>query len=116
MTIEAFYTLVGGSFEATKARFLSGERVLRFVKRFPADPSFSLLKTALEEGNTEEAFRAAHTLKGVAQNLGFDLLYESASAVTEVLRGGSLQVDGLLAELEKRYSTAVNAIAEIDSI
>ncbi len=116
MTIEEFYAAVGGSFEATKARFLSGERVLRFVKRFPADPSFPSLKTALKEGNAEEAFRAAHTLKGVAQNLGLDSLYESASAVTEVLRGGSLQVGGLMAELETRYSAAVNAIKKIDGV
>lgn len=36
----------------------------------------------------ESAFRAAHTLKGVAQNLGFDALYRASSALTEHLRGG----------------------------
>ena len=29
-------------------------------------------------GDAKEAFMAAHTLKGVSQNLGFDNLYEPA--------------------------------------
>ena len=40
----------------------------------------------LEEENLEAAFRAAHTLKGVAQNMGFDNLAESSSVLTEALR------------------------------
>ena len=34
----------------------------------------------------EEAFRAAHTLKGVTQNLSFTKLYHSSHAITEALR------------------------------
>ena len=53
---------------------------------FLDDSSFSELCRALEEGQREEAFRAAHTLKGVCANLGFDQLRTSASALTELLR------------------------------
>lgn len=44
-------------------------------------------------GDAKEAFVAAHTLKGVSQNLGFDNLYEPAVVVTEALRGADA-VDG----------------------
>lgn len=40
----------------------------------------------MESGNAPEAFRGAHTLKGVAQNLGFGPLYKAAAEVTESLR------------------------------
>ena len=59
----------------------------------PAFPSFSQLQSTLEEKNVEEAFRAAHTLKGVAQNLGFTPLYEATATLTEVLRAGNLPED-----------------------
>ena len=60
----------------------------RFVLKYPADPSFAQLREAVAAADWESAFRAAHTLKGVAQNLGFDALYRASSALTEHLRGG----------------------------
>ena len=39
----------------------------------------------------KEAFRAAHTLKGVCQNLGFTNLYQPTYDLTEVLRTGTLE-------------------------
>ena len=38
--------------------------------------------------NLEEAFGAAHTLKGVCMNLSFERLFHSSSALTESLRHG----------------------------
>ena len=34
-----------------------------------------------------QAFRAAHTIKGICLNLGFDKLYQASSDITEQLRG-----------------------------
>ena len=36
------------------------------------------------------AFRAAHTLKGVAANMGLLRMQEAASALTEALRAGDM--------------------------
>ena len=41
----------------------------------------------IAKNDGEEAFRAAHTLKGVCLNLGFDELYEVSAEITEKLRG-----------------------------
>ena len=63
---------------------------------------------ALEEKDAPTAFRAAHTLKGVCQNLGFDALYVPSSALTEALRGGSLDgADELFPPVEKEYQRVV---------
>lgn len=37
--------------------------------------------------NAEEAFRTAHTLKGICLNLGLDRLYRVSACLTEKLRG-----------------------------
>ena len=114
MNTETFYEKIGGNYAETMGRLMTEERILRFVRKFPADGSFNALKDALDRSSQEEAFRAAHTLKGVAQNLGFTALYEKASAVTEVLRGGSLDVTALMPDLESVYRLTVESISALD--
>lgn len=60
----------------------------KFVLKFLDDKSMELLKTSMVEETYEEAFRAAHTIKGICQNLSFTRLYESSSALSEALRDG----------------------------
>lgn len=86
MTIREVYVYVGGNYDETVKRLGSEEIVNRFAERFLSDDSFSLLEKAFEAGDEEAAFRAAHTLKGVAKNLGFADLGDSASVLTEILR------------------------------
>ena len=57
------------NYDDVLARLSKEERVEKYIIRFLDDQSFVQLKVALAEGNTELAFRSAHTLKGVAQNL-----------------------------------------------
>lgn len=82
MTLKECYDALGGNYEDTVRRLYNE----KFLFKFEEDPSFENLKKALEEEDLEAAFRAAHTLKGVAQNMGFDNLAESSSVLTEALR------------------------------
>lgn len=86
MTVARFYALVGGNYEETLGRFRDEERILKFLKMFLNDTSISDLKRNMQEGNYDEAFRAAHTLKGVASNMGMTVLQREASEMTEILR------------------------------
>ena len=62
-----------------------------------------------------EAFRAAHTLKGVCQNLGFSNLYAPAVTLTETLRAGQLEGTAeQFAEVEKQYRITMAAIQALD--
>ena len=75
------------------------------------DGSFRLLGESFSNGNHEEAFRAAHTLKGVCQNLSFTQLYRSSNEMTEFLRGGTgLDAPELLAQVTADYRQTVDAI------
>ena len=76
MTIQECYKAIGGNYEAVLGRLHSEALIQRFTLKFLEDQSYLQLKQALENKNYEDAFRSAHTLKGVCQNLSFDRLYE----------------------------------------
>lgn len=69
---------------------LGGNHALldRLLARFASDHATAAQQIAavLESGDTARATREAHTLKGVAANLGATLLAGSAAAVEEALR------------------------------
>ena len=83
MTLQEFYTRIGGNYDDTLRRIPSEALVRKFVLKYPNDPSFGQLKDALAAQDWETAFRASHTLKGVAQNLGMEHLYQVSSALCE---------------------------------
>lgn len=94
MTLKECYDALGGNYEDTVRRLYNEKLVEKFLFKFEEDPSFENLKKALEEEDLEAAFRAAHTLKGVAQNMGFDNLAESSSVLLfslGVFKGGSFE-------------------------
>ncbi len=114
MTLEEFYAAVGGNYEETLGRMMSESFIRKFLAKFPSDPSFSNLEQALQAGNREEAFRAAHTIKGLCLNLGFGTLYRSSEALTEALRHEmSANAGELFAAVKADYALTMDAIARI---
>ena len=87
MTVRESYEKIGSNFDEVLRRLGSEALVKRFALKFLNDTSFQDLKDALVKKDGETAFRAAHTLKGVCLNLGFDRLYEVSAELTEKLRG-----------------------------
>ena len=93
------YEKIGANYDDACARLMGGEMLARFALKFLDD---------------ESAFMAAHTLKGVSQNLGFDNLYEPAVVVTEALRGADA-VDGAregMHALQQQYAATMSALRE----
>ena len=86
MGIEEFYNAIGGSYAEVAYRLQSPAVIKKFVLKFADDASFAQLKEAFAEGSVSDAFRAAHTLKGIALTLGFKKLAVASSALTEQLR------------------------------
>ena len=108
MTLEQMYAAIGGDYKAVMERLPSADFVRRFALKILQDDSFPNLKKALEAQD-------APTLKGVCQNLGFDALYAPASALTEALRGGTLDgADTLFPPVEKEYQRVVAALKELE--
>ena len=91
MTIREFYTLVGGSYDDMSERFPLYQLILRFLTMLPQDGSMELLVRSMDTADAKTAFRAVHTLKGVALNLGLTALAGVCSEMTEALRGSDEQ-------------------------
>ena len=115
MTLEQMYAAIGGDYKAVMERLPSADFVRRFALKFLQDDSFPNLKKALEAQDAPTAFRAAHTLKGVCQNLGFSNLYVPTYTLTETLRAGQLEgTQEQFAKVAEQYKRTVDAIRALD--
>ena len=111
MTIQECYAALGGDYEEVLNRLYSEALVRKFIGKFSSDPSFQLLSDSLKAGSYEEAFRAAHTLKGVSQNLSFTKLYQPSHEITEALRTANYDLAvQLLPHVETDYALTCSAI------
>lgn len=101
----------GADIDGTMDRFL-GDEVLyaECFHLFLQDPGFETLGQALAQKDSSAAFDAAHSLKGVAGNLGLTPLYNAICAIVEPLRQG--QSDGL----EDAYHTILTEKAALDAL
>ncbi len=81
-------------YDRTMARFMGNEKFyLKILQRLPQDQNLDGLGTALDKGDLAAAFEAAHTIKGLAGNLGLQSIYEVISAMVEPLRAGESRED-----------------------
>lgn len=111
MTIQECYQTLEGSYEEVLGRLYSEALVKKFVAMFLSDKSFQLLEDSMKSQNYEEAFRGAHTLKGVCQNLAFTKLYESSQEITEALRNKNYsRASELLVQVELDYAQTYAAV------
>lgn len=116
MTIEEFYALAGGDAADTLRRLGSEATVRRFALRYAVDGTHDALRRALAADDRPAAFRAAHTLKGTAANLGFTALAEAASALTETLRAGNVPAPGEIEAVERAQRRVVEAVAGLGDL
>lgn len=114
MNIEECYEKIGGDYAEISKRIPKVGMIERFIGLFLEDKSFEMLGSQIECGNREEAFRAAHTLKGICANLSFTGLLASASQLTEELRKEEdFVLDKameLFKEVERDYEATADAI------
>lgn len=114
MTIQKCYQQLGGDFTQVEKRLSSTNLVQKFIAKFLDDGSFSELCLAMKEGQPENAFRAAHTLKGVSASLSLTRLLSSVSQLAELLRTEAETIpvgaDLLFEEVKQDYELTVSTI------
>lgn len=114
MTITEFYERIEGDYKAVLSRLGTERLVAHIALMFLKDDSYSKLVDGFEKKDAEEAFRAAHTLKGVCINLGFDRLYKDAYDLTEALRKRTF--DGsyeLFEKVKENYQALVMLLSQV---
>lgn len=97
MNLEKLYQEMGGDMADAVRRLGSIAAVERFLRMFAGDDTFAMLEAAMSAGDVQRAFRAAHTLKGLAANLGL------------VQLGQGLRPDG--GPARQRYAKRVGAVS-----
>lgn len=97
--------LNGVSVDKTLERFMNNEALyLKFLGKFLEDKNFCILKEALKESDSKSAFESAHTMKGVASNLGLDSLGDILENIVLNLRNDNLNAASeLIEDLEEKY-------------
>lgn len=117
MTLKECYESLEGDYESVLSRLMAERIVQKFVLKFLSDSSFENLVNDMKNGNYNEAFREAHTLKGVCQNLSFTKLFLSSNQITEALREGKIdEAISLLPQVEADYDQTVSAINGLSAI
>ncbi len=102
-------------------RFMGKEDLyLKFLAKYQNDESAANIEKYLAEKNVEEAFKSAHTLKGVAGNLGLDPIAKYASEMVELLRGKDQleeidadQLSSVSGELQAVHRSLLTILAEL---
>lgn len=97
---------VGTELDATMARFMNNEAMYeKFLVRFTKDQNFALLSDSIAAGNNTDAEHAAHTLKGVAANLGFAPLASQLETYIAKIRAGEdcTALTALYTEIKETY-------------
>lgn len=116
MTLKECYELTGSDYEAALSRLGSEEVMDVIVTMFAKDDTFTALKSLIAAGNTDEAQKAAHKLKGVTSNIGFGLLASSSTEILGALRNNDIKAASAILKmtlpLYERTVAAVNAYSE----
>lgn len=103
----------GVDMERVMVRFMGNEALyIKFLKRFAEeDKSYQDMQKYFKEEAYEDAFKAAHSLKGLLANLGLEDIMGSVTVITEKLRSGSHEgVAQLMAQAEKEYENIMNIL------
>ena len=105
-------TAYGMDVDATIARFGGNEKLLlKYLARFPDDPSYASLETALAEGRRDDAGAACHTLKGICGNLGLTPLFDACVKLMAALReSDATDITLPLQTLREAYGKAVDML------
>ena len=99
MTLQECYVKIGGDYNDILHRFMNENMIHKFVLKFPQDNNMALFEESWAKKDYETAFRAMHTLKGVAVKLRSQE-YDN--------------LDGLITDVKKQYDIVIEAIAALD--
>ena len=110
MTVQEFYDEVGGDYNEIMSRLRTEDRIRKFAGMFTRDESYKALVQGINDGNVEEAFRAAHT----CQNMAFTRLYKSSHEITEILRGNDIDsAKQMLDVVTEDYNIVIAGIGKL---
>lgn len=83
------------------------------LKKFCDSPQYEQLKNAMDQGDTQQAFQHAHTLKGASGNLSLVRIYDALTPMVEELRKGNLEMaQKYFEEVSEAYDVLMKVLKE----
>jgi HPt (histidine-containing phosphotransfer) domain-containing protein len=116
MTLKECYEAMGADYEEVMSRLRTEERVQKFLLKLLSDPSYGQLCTSMENRDMAEAFRGAHTLKGISQNLSLTRFGRSVTRLSDYLKEKqeyNEQVEAMMAVVKEDYESMISCIKEL---
>ena len=80
------------------------------LQMFKDDPAFDALGEAVKSGDIQAGFDQAHTIKGVAANLGLSPIWQNVFPLVEIYRAG--KTDGA----QDAYALLIKSLTEFREI
>ncbi len=112
--IQEFYKKINGNYEVAISRMQNDERIKKYLNFFLMDESYKSLEEGMNSNDCEMAFRGAHTLKGVCQNMAFTYLSTIVEQITEELRAKDIEKAKLtFKKVKEEYEKVIEEIHKI---
>ena len=121
MTLKELYTMIGGNYDQAVRVMKMDKLIDRYVRKFKNSNVGEALSEAGAAMDGQKLFEAAHAMKGVCGNLGFDDLANAADAITEEFRPGNprsmsdAEVAERLSAIDAMYKKAVAGIEQYEN-
>ena len=99
-------------------RFSGNEKLyLKYLKAFTKEPTMAELNNAIDTQNWDDAFMAAHALKGLAGNMGFVPLFHAVGELVLLLRAHKTdQIASIRSQISLAYNDVINTLKQFDDI
>ncbi|MBR1700476.1 MAG: Hpt domain-containing protein [Lachnospiraceae bacterium] len=115
MTIEELYKASGDDYNELLGRLFNAKLIEKLVKKYRDDQNYKQLCDGVAQKDREKVFTAAHTIKGLALNLGFGRLAQTATELTEATRNSYPDnVPELFAAVQKEQDNILALIDKLD--
>lgn len=116
MDLREVYEYLEEDYEDVLTRIGDGYLVEKYVREFTGDDYLEPLKSAYEVGKWEDAYRAAHSLMGLALNLGFRKMALSCEALAGELKRDipSDAIEEYMMDIEDEYDATKRGFEMLD--
>ncbi|MCM1496177.1 MAG: Hpt domain-containing protein [Bacteroides sp.] len=108
---------VGVDVDTGLKRFMNNEALyMKFLNKFLTEPTYEQLQECIQKEDYPEAFRQAHTLKGVSANLSLTLLADSVSRLVELLRNCENPTEEISVKAKEYMNEITEKYLEVSSV
>ena len=116
MTLQELKAEIDIDIDGSLARFSNFEPMyLKYLKRFINEPTYEALEKAVQEQDFKGIESGAHTMKGIAGNLGLTALVSDFNNIVKQVRAGNNEEAlKLCAEVAPKVAQARAAISKLN--